>query len=377
MIIANGPRKWIIIGLCLAPVLIAFLLFNIYPIVFNIQASFTNMNSRNYLTANYRDVGTRNYEKMLADLFQPEALAAFGTLLLAVVPLVVCFFLVRRLNKADRYNAPNTLPYWLVALVAAVVIYIVVNGPGQIATLERTGDFFIVVFRSLVYTLITIPIIFFIAIGLSLILINPSIRFKTMFRTLLILPWIVPFYIAALIWRNFFFGEASVMNQILSVFGVTNPPTWLDNPITAFIVIIIVQVWFTYPFAMSVTLGALQSIPGDMYEAADVDGAPWYTQLFKITLPMLRPAIIPIVIMTSLSTFLIGESVYLITGGLPTLGVGRPGATDLVMVYAYRRVFENGFYGESAAFAVILFPFLLIATLLIFRVTNATRSAYE
>lgn len=377
MIATSGSRKWITIGLCLAPVLIAFLLFNIYPIVFNIQGSFTNMNSRNYLTGAYRDVGWRNYEKMLAELFQPEALQALGTLLLAFVPLIICFFLVRRVAKQDRFNTPNTTGYWVVALAATVLLYIVLNGAGQIAILERTGDFFIVVFRSILYTLITIPIIFVIAIGLSLILINPDVRYKTFFRTLLVLPWIVPFYIAALIWRNFFFGEASVMNQILGVFGVTNPPVWLDNPVLAFIVIIIVQVWFTYPFAMSVTLGALQSIPGDMYEAADVDGAPWTTQLFKITLPMLRPAIIPIVIMTSLSTFLIGESVFLITGGGPTLGVGRPGATDLVMVYAYRRVYQNGFYGESAAFAVILFPFLLLATLLIFRATNATRSAYE
>jgi arabinogalactan oligomer/maltooligosaccharide transport system permease protein len=377
MLTATGPRKWTIVLLCLAPVLIAFLFFNIYPIVFNIQGSFTNMNSQNYLRGNFRDVGLRNYEELIADLFAPEALGAVGTLLLAFAPLIICYFVVQRIRKQDPYFPPDTLPYWLGAIAATVVLYILLNGAGQIETLERTGDFFIVVFRSLLYTIISIPILFVIAIGLALILINPQIRFKTLFRTLLVLPWIVPFYIAALIWRNFFFGEASVINQILGVFGVTNPPVWLDNPVLAFIVIIIVQIWFTYPFAMSVTLGALQAIPQDMYEAADVDGASWFTQLRKITLPMLRPAIVPIVIMTSLSTFLIGESVFLITGGGPTLGVGRPGATDLVMVYAYRRVYQNGFYGEAAAFAVILFPFLLLATLLIFRATNATRSAYE
>jgi arabinogalactan oligomer/maltooligosaccharide transport system permease protein len=128
---------------------------------------------------------------------------------------------------------------------------------------------------------------------------------------------------------------------------------------------------------MTIILGALQSISADMYEAAEVDGASWWVSLCKITIPMLRPAVLPAVVLSSITTFQMFNTVFLITGGGPTNGVSKPGATDLVMTFAYKQTFQQGNYGYISAFAVIIFLILLVATLLSLRVTNVTQGAFE
>jgi len=114
-----------------------------------------------------------------------------------------------------------------------------------------------------------------------------------------------------------------------------------------------------------------------MYEAAEVDGASKWIQVTRITIPMLRPAVLPAVVLSCISTFQMFNTVFLITAGGPVNGVGKPGATDLVMTYAYSQTFRLGNYGYIGAFAVIIFLILLVATLLSLRVTNVTRGAYE
>jgi arabinogalactan oligomer/maltooligosaccharide transport system permease protein len=123
-------------------------------------------------------------------------------------------------------------------------------------------------------------------------------------------------------------------------------------------------------------LGALQSIPVELYEAAEVDGAGWWTQLSRITLPLIRPAIMPALVLTSISAFQMFGTAYAITGGGPITDVSKPGATDFVMVYAYKQIFVSQNYGRATAFAVIIFIVLFLATLYSLRLTRITKSAY-
>jgi len=137
----------------------------------------------------------------------------------------------------------------------------------------------------------------------------------------------------------------------------------------------------SYPFFMVVSLGALQSIPSELMEAAQVDGSSALQRFRYIMLPLLRPALLPATILSAITTFQMFNTVFLITAGGPfTSGnINNPGATEFLMVYMYDRV-ENGGnifinYGHVAAIAVLVFAVLFILTMLSLRFTNLAEEA--
>jgi len=200
---------------------------------------------------------------------------------------------------------------------------------------------------------------------------------RTLFRVALFVPWAASSLaiLMALVWQ-FFFREQGTLNQVLALFSIQGP-TWLNQPWSAFAVIVLTDVWFSYPFFMIAILGALQSIPPETYEAAEVDGASWWTKLRKITLPLIRPAILPALVLTSITAFQMFGTAWAITRGGPVQGAGQPGATEFVIVYAFKQIFQSQNYGRAAAFAVILFIMLFAATLYSLRLTRITKGAYE
>lgn len=124
----------------------------------------------------------------------------------------------------------------------------------------------------------------------------------------------------------------------------------------------IVNVWLSYPFFTVVILGALQSIPQELNEAANVDGANALQRFIQIKLPLLRPAITPAAILSAITTFQMFNTVYLITQGGPITNAAKPGATSFVMVYMYNQVLGGGLanihYAFIASFAITMFIIL-------------------
>ena len=141
-------------------------------------------------------------------------------------------------------------------------------------------------------------------------------------------------------------------------------------PTLAFYAVLIANIWLGWPFMMVVATGALQSIPPDLYEAADVDGASKWTQFTKITLPLLRPAMVPAIMLGTVWTFNQFNVIFFITGG------GPRGQTDLLVTQAYKLIAQEQLYGAAAAFSIIVFFVLLIITLINNRITRATK-AYD
>jgi arabinogalactan oligomer / maltooligosaccharide transport system permease protein len=381
MTTARGWRKWSIIIILLLPTLTGILFVNLIPMFYNLQLSFTNAdrlshNGRDAAHA-YQDVGLKNYQDLIAELVTQDAIVSFVKLIIALLPLVVAYIIARRMTH-NVLVRPDTRPVWLGGLAATIVLWVLLGGSAALDTLTQ-NNFFVVLLRSALYVAFCMPFFLLVGLVLALVLNNPAIRFKPLWRTLLIIPWAVPTYITALIWQ-FFFRDVGTINLVLQTVNIQdprNPIHWLSNPLLAFMAIVLVNVWMSYPFFMTIILGAMQAIPADMYEAADVDGANWWVSLTRITVPMLRPAVLPAVVLSSISTFQMFNTVYLITQGGPITGVGKPGATDLVMTFAYKQTFQQGNYGYIGAFAVIIFVILLVATLLSLRVTNVTRGAYE
>ena len=216
------------------------------------------------------------------------------------------------------------------------------------------SDFFAVVFRTIIWTILNMVIHVSLAVILALLLNIEKLKFRTIYRTILILPWAVPGYISTLIWKGMFNYDFGAINAILNKIGIESV-NWLNDPVNAFIACIIVNVWLATPFMMIVCLGALQSIDKSFYEAAEIDGATGYQKFKYLTLPLMKPAMLPAIIITIFVTFKQFDVVYLLTRGLA-------GKTDLLITYAYNRAFTDYNYGYSAAFSVIIFILLLVLT---------------
>jgi arabinogalactan oligomer/maltooligosaccharide transport system permease protein len=197
----------------------------------------------------------------------------------------------------------------------------------------------------------------------ALALNNPKIKGTAVWMSLLLIPWAAPSAITALIWKFLFNYDFGPINQIGRLFfGSHFGVPWLTDPVAAFAAVVLVNIWLSYPFFTVVILGALQSVPHELSEAGRVDGANSWQRFWRITLPLVRPAIIPATILSAVATFQMFNTVYLITQGGPITNPDKPGATAFVMIYMYNQVLgaaaANIHYAQIAAFAITIFVIL-------------------
>jgi arabinogalactan oligomer / maltooligosaccharide transport system permease protein len=202
-------------------------------------------------------------------------------------------------------------------------------------------------------------------------LLNRKIKGKSIFRVLLILPWAIPQYIVALTWRGMFNFEYGAINLILTQYLGLPAVEWLRSPTEAFIAVIITNIWLGFPFMMVIALGGLQSISNEFYEAADIDGASAWQKFKNITVPLLRPVMIPAITLGIIWTFNNINVVWLVTNG------GEPAdQTHILVSYVYRAAFGLYRYGYAAALSMVMFVILLIFSLAFMKRTQATKAAY-
>lgn len=206
-----------------------------------------------------------------------------------------------------------------------------------------------------------------IGLGMALLLNIKGLRGVAIYRTLLILPWAIPNYITALTWKGMFHPQFGSINQAIQAFG-GQPVQWFDAVGPSFITGLATNVWLSFPFMMVVALGALQAVDEDMYEAARIDGASPWQQFWHITLPSLRPALLPAVIVSVVWTFNMFNVIYLVSAGQPS------GANEILVTRAYRIAFEEYRYGYAAAYSVVIFLILLIYGVFQIRATSATEA---
>lgn len=230
--------------------------------------------------------------------------------------------------------------------------------------------FYEILFKTLVWTFTNI--FFHVTIGVFLaLLLNRKLPGRSVFRLLLILPWAIPQYITALTWRGMFNYEYGAINLILTKYLYISPIEWLKSPFEAFTAIIITNVWLGFPFMMVIALGALQSIPQELYEAADIDGAKWYHKLKNITIPLIKPVMIPAITLGTVWTFNQLNVVWLVSNA------GEPSdKTHILVSYVYKAAFNMYDYAYAAAFSMVIFSILLIFSLIFIRRTKATESVY-
>ena len=220
---------------------------------------------------------------------------------------------------------------------------------------------------TLIWTLSNVIAHIGIGLFLALILNDKRIQGRVAYRTIMLLPWAIPSYISVLIWRGIFQPDG-LLNDLLGT-----DLNLLADPTGAQIVVILVNIWLGVPFMMMSLSGALQSIPREMYEAAEVDGVSDWDQFRHLTLPNLKSALIPLSLLGFIWTFNMFNVIYLMTDGGPNLTYG-PGSTDILITYVYDVAFIDGQYGLAAAWSVVIFAMLVVFSWRYMKQTNATEA---
>jgi len=228
-------------------------------------------------------------------------------------------------------------------------------------------NFYWTLMITVIWTVTNVTVGVSVGFILALALNTDNLRGKWLYRILLILPWAIPSYITALVWRGMFHPQFGVINQFLQMFGM-EPVKWFDGVVSAFMTGLATNGWLSFPFMMVVILGALQSIPKDMYEAAEVEGATRWQQLRSITLPLLRPTLVPAIILSVVWTFNMFNVIFLVSGGEPG------GANEILITKAYKIAFEQYQYAYAAAYSTVIFIILLVYGYFQTRMTRATES---
>ena len=227
-------------------------------------------------------------------------------------------------------------------------------------------SFYFTLVVTIAWTAVNVACHVVLGVTLALLLRDPLLRLRGVYRVLLIVPWAMPSYITALVWKGMFHRQLGAINALLALVGV-QPVAWFAHASTAFFANVATNVWLGFPFMMVVTLGALARIPKELEEAAKLDGASGWQRLRFVILPLLRPALMPSVILGAVWTFNMFNVVFLVSGGEPD------GKTEILISQAYRWAFGPGRgerYGYAAAYAVVIFVLLWAQSQLSKRLTE-------
>jgi arabinogalactan oligomer/maltooligosaccharide transport system permease protein len=284
----------------LAPAIVGLMLLVVYPLLWEINVSFTNLSPKHFQSPDF--VGLSNY----VDVFTKPVL-----------------------------KQVTFLPVFL---------------------------------RTVAWT--AVNLIFHVSGGMVLaLLLNRRLPLKGIYRALLVFPWAIPQPIAVLAWRGEFHYEFGFVNIMLRSLGLA-PVQWKTEAFWNFVAMCLTNIWLGIPFMMVIILGGLQSIAGEYYEAAEIDGASSWHQFRNITLPLLQPVLTPAIVLGTIWTFNNFNIPFFINENeLET--------SDTLVTALFRSAFQYFNLGDAAAFAFVLFGILLAFSIVYIRVSGGLRGVYE
>jgi len=310
--------RHLLVWMLIAPAAVGLAILIVYPLLWELRLSLTNMSLRRF--------GDK------AQYFW--VVCAAGEAPKGLAWLTECLFK----NYADVFRMP----------VLKQVMFL----PVFLRTVAWTG----------------VNVFFHVAGGMGLaLLLNRPMRGRGVYRALLILPWAIPQVIAVLAWRGEFHYEYGYFNIILTQLGLA-PVEWMSNPLANFTAMVATNVWLGVPFMMVILLGAMQSISGEYYEAAEIDGAGGYQQWRHITLPLIQPVLTPAIVLGTIWTFNNFNVPFFINQN-------ELESSDILVTALYRAAFEYNRYGFAAAFAFVIFILLLAYVLIYIALTGTLKES--
>lgn len=270
------------------------------------------------------------------------------------------------------FNALNRrellLPYLLVAPALAVLLALSIypllysitislqqeTAAGVVWTLAHfkrlvTDNFFrTAMAHTFVYAIAALTCEFGLGLGLALLL-NQQIRGRGLFRASLLVPMMLPTVVVGIVWRLLLNPNFGAINGTLKQIGInTESLTWTASPRLAFVAVVAVDVWQWTPFVFLVLLAGLQAIPQEPYEAALIDGSSRWQTFRHVTLPLLKPAILIVLLLRTMDLLRVFDQIFILTEGGPGF------ATEMISLYIYRTAFRFSDFGYAAAMSFVL-----------------------
>jgi arabinogalactan oligomer/maltooligosaccharide transport system permease protein len=217
----------------------------------------------------------------------------------------------------------------------------------------EVGRFWMQFANTIVWTVACVAFHYGLGLGLAVML-NRAFKGRSIYRVLLIVPWAVPAFVSAFAWRFLFDQRFGLINSSLEAIGLS-PVAWFDQRWTSLFTAIVTNIWLGVPFMMVALLGGLQSIPGELYEAASIDGASPWQRFRNITLPGLRPVSSTVILLGTIWTFNMFPIIFFVTRGQPA------GETEILVTGAFKAAFEGiRNYSLAATYGVLILSMLIV-----------------
>lgn len=286
----------------------------------------------------------------------------------------------RKVRTAFAFLAPSLVGVVLF-LVIPVILVIILSlaqwnlltpikwvGFSNYANIFRYDQFGHSLLVTAYYVLLNIPAQTIIALGMALLL-NNKLRGSAFVRVVAVLPFLATPVAMSVVWTWFFDPTNGIVNQLLSHVGITGP-AWLSDSATALPIVAFANIWQYAGYNMLFFLAGLQGIPPSLYEAASIDGAGKIAQFRRVTLPLLRPALLFVLVTGVIGSFQVFDTAFVLTDG------GPGNATTVANLNIYNTAFQGFRIGEASAMSVILFLVILVITVAQFTYFNR-RTTYE
>lgn len=273
-----------------------------------------------------------------------EALTAYGFLLpnllgltvFVFVPMVYAFYV-----SLHDWNALSPKVF---------------TGFDNYKKLASDKDWWNSVYKTFIFTIIYVPMLFAGSLFLAVMMNSIKEKFVGLARTMFLLPFAITSVISAVIWMFLYDPRNGFINQFLDLFGLPNQQ-FLGSTSQALVSVIIVILWINLGYNMMIFLAAIKEIPGDYYEAAQIDGATGWKAFWHITLPLLRPTSVFILVVTTIGSFQVFDQIMVMTKG------GPANSTMVSVLYIYKQAFEFLNMGYASALAVVLFLIIFVLSL--------------
>jgi ABC-type sugar transport system permease subunit len=222
-------------------------------------------------------------------------------------------------------------------------------GLGNYLTIAQDQRFWLSLVHTTFFAIATIALELTFGLVLALAM-NRVIHARGAIRAAVLLPWAIPTVVGGLLTRFMFEGQTGIVNSsLLELHVIGQPIVWFVQSGSAWVPVILADVWKTTPFVALLLLAGLQNIDGELYEAAATDGASGWWQLWHITLPLLKPALLVALIFRTLDAFRVFDLIYVLTGGGPGT------STEPISMYAFNALLQNLEFGYGAALSVVIF----------------------
>lgn len=218
--------------------------------------------------------------------------------------------------------------------------------------------------RTLYFVVVSITVEMLLGLIVATVL-HENFKGRAVMRAIILIPWAIPTIVNGVLWRWIYQPNFGALNGLLSQMGlIDNYVNWLARPLLAMNMVIVADAWHMTPFYVLLILAGLQGIPESLYEAARVDGASWLQQLYRITLPLLRPTFLVLLVIRTIETFRVFDIIYALTRG------GPGGGTKVLGYYAYEQTFSFLDFGVGSAVSIIITLCVLMLAILYIRLLN-------